>query len=112
MSEPDEVDAPLEVRVSVPDAEVGQRLADLLVAERLAACVQVLGEMTSTYLWQGRVERDTERLLLAKTTIGRFEALCARVEAEHPYDTPEILAVTVEAGSSPYVRWLADSVRP
>lgn len=100
----------VEVRVSVPDEAVGRQLAELLVSERLAACVQVLGEMTSTYVWEGQVERDSERLLLAKTTASRFPRLCARLEDAHPYDTPEILAVPVVGASEAYAAWVAESV--
>ena len=100
----------VEVRVSVPDEEVGRELAELLLSERLAACVQILGEMTSTYVWQGHVERENERLILAKTTAARFPQLCARLEEAHPYDTPEILAVPVVGASEPYAVWVAESV--
>ena len=99
----------VEVRISAPDAEVAQALADLLVGERLAACAQLL-PITSTYRWQGAVETEAEVLVLAKTTAGRFDDLCARVRAEHPYDNPEILAVPVVAAAEPYAAWLADAV--
>lgn len=101
----------IEVRVSVPDQRTGQALATLLVAERLAACVQVLGPMISTYRWQGGVETEQEHLLLAKTTTGRFRAICERVRSEHPYDTPEILAVPVAAASEAYAAWLRECVQ-
>jgi periplasmic divalent cation tolerance protein len=99
----------VEVRISAPDAEVAQALADLLVAERLAACAQLV-PTTSTYRWQGAIETEPEVLVLAKTTAARFDAICARVRAEHPYDNPEILAVPVVAAAEPYAAWLADVV--
>ncbi|HEY3535300.1 MAG TPA: divalent-cation tolerance protein CutA [Pedococcus sp.] len=99
----------LEVRISAPDAEVAQALADLLVGERLAACAQLV-PITSTYRWQGAVETEPEVLVLAKTTAARFAAICARVRAEHPYDNPEILALPVAAAAEPYAAWLADAV--
>jgi periplasmic divalent cation tolerance protein len=102
----------LEVRVSAPDAQTAQALASSLVQARLAACAQVLGPMTSTYWWQGAVETAQEHLLLAKTTADRFEAICARVRSEHPYDNPEILAVSVAAAAPPYAAWLRESLRP
>lgn len=98
----------IEVRVSAPDAETAQAIATVLVAERLAACVQVLGPMTSTYWWQGSVETAQEHLLLAKSTAERFAAIRDRVRAEHPYDNPEILAVPVTAAARPYAAWLGD----
>lgn len=105
----DDRTALLEVRISAPDAQVAQRLADLLVGERLAACAQLV-PVTSTYRWQGAVETEPEVLVLAKTTAARFGAICARVGAEHPYDTPEILAVPVAAAAESYAAWLADAV--
>lgn len=100
----------LEVRISVPDAAVGQAIADALVADRLAACVQVLAPMTSTYVWDGQVQHDTEQLLLAKTTAARFAALAQRVVALHPYDEPEVIAVPVTHATDSYADWVVDSV--
>ena len=100
----------VEVRVACPDRAGAQGIADVLVAERLAACVQVLGEMSSTYAWQGRVQTEPEVLLLAKTTSGRFEALAARVDELHPYETPEVLAVAVAHALPRYAAWVRDQV--
>ncbi len=100
----------LEVRVACPDAATAQSIADALVAERLAACVQVLGEMTSTFAWQGRLHRDPEVLLLAKTTTASFDALAARVDELHPYETPEVLALTVTHALPRYAAWVRDQV--
>jgi periplasmic divalent cation tolerance protein len=99
----------LELRISAPDAAVAQALADLLVGERLAACAQLV-PITSTYRWQGAIETQPEVLVLAKTTAARFDAICTRVRAEHPYDNPEIIAVPVVAATEPYAAWLADAV--
>ena len=96
----------VEVRVTAPDAETARRLARLLVEERLAACVQVLPGITSVYRWEGTVEVATEHLLLVKSTSERFEAIRERVCAEHPYDTPEVLAVPVVAADVRYAAWL------
>jgi uncharacterized protein involved in tolerance to divalent cations len=100
----------IEVRISVPDEAVGQALADSLVAQQLAACVQLLAPMTSTYRWQGEVEHEEERLLLAKSTASLFAAICTAVRAQHPYETPEILAVPILEADPAYAAWLADSV--
>lgn len=101
----------IEVRITAPTIEVAQRLAELLVTERLAACAQVLPGLTSTYRWQGRVERAVEHLILVKTTGRRFRAVRERVRAEHPYDVPEVLAVPIVHDSSPYAAWVRDAVR-
>lgn len=97
----------LEVRISAPATEA-PRLARALVDERLAACVQTLPGVTSTYRWQGGVETADEVLLLAKTTTDRFRELVARVTRLHPYDVPEIVAVPLTHLSEPYAAWLAE----
>ena len=89
-----------------PDAESAQRIARALVAERLAACVNCLPGITSTYRWQDEVTTDDEHLLLIKTTADRFEALKARLLALHPYDVPELIAVPVERGHEAYLAWV------
>jgi periplasmic divalent cation tolerance protein len=82
----------------------------MLVGARLAACVQVLPEIQSVYRWQGKVARENEVLLLAKTTRGRFLELDREVCAIHSYETPEIVALTVTAVSEPYLEWLRVNV--
>jgi periplasmic divalent cation tolerance protein len=99
----------IEVRITAPDAEVADRVARLLVDDRLAACVQQL-PVTSTYVWEGSVERSSEILLLAKTTTERFDAVCTAVTRVHPYDVPEILAVPVSAALDAYEKWVEESV--
>ena len=88
-----------------------EQLAQLLVASELAACVQILPPMTSIYRWQGKVERATESLLLIKTLREKYSALETAIQTHHPYQTPEIIALPVEAGSAAYLSWMAGSVR-
>jgi periplasmic divalent cation tolerance protein len=97
------------VFMTAANGEEATRLAEMLVGAHLAACVQILPEMESVYRWQGKVERQAEVLLIAKTTRGKFDDLEREVTALHSYDTPEIVAVPVVAGSAPYLEWL---VRP
>ena len=87
--------------------EDAERLARELVDQRLAACVQVLGPISSTYRWQGAVETAEEWLCLIKTTGARFEALAAFVDANHGYQTPELTAVPIDHGSPGYLNWLS-----
>src|SRR5262249_32420838 len=87
-----------------------ERLAHLLVERELAACVQVLPQITSIYRWQGKVEQATETLLLIKTTRAAYPRLETAIKENHSYQTPEIIALTVEAGSDEYVSWLTASV--
>jgi periplasmic divalent cation tolerance protein len=91
------------------EAEAG-RLAGGLVDARLAACVQVIGPMVSTYRWRGQVERAAEWLCLVKTTAERYGAIEAWLAEQHSYDTPEVTAVPMSRGSDDYLAWLAASV--
>jgi len=103
-------DQPLAVFITAPNREEAARLADLLVERRLAACVQILSPMESVYRWQGKVERQAEVLLIAKTITAKFAELEREVRAAHSYETPEIVAVELTAISEPYRQWLNASV--
>jgi periplasmic divalent cation tolerance protein len=103
---------PIVVFMTASNGEEAARLADLLIGAQLAACVQILPEMESVYRWQGQVERQSEVLLIAKTTTAKFAELEREVRALHSYETPEIVAVPIVAGSSPYLEWLSASVEP
>lgn len=89
-----------------PAAETARALAETLVAEGLAACVNQLPGVISTYAWQGRLHSDPEVLLVIKTTAGRFEALRERLVALHPYEVPELVALPVVDGHAPYLDWV------
>jgi len=95
------------VFMTAANGEEATRLAEMLVGAHLAACVQILPEMESVYRWQGKIERQSEVLLIAKTTRGKFDDLEREVRALHSYDTPEIVAVPIVAGSAPYLEWLS-----
>lgn len=86
------------------------RLAEMLVGSRLAACVQIMPGMESVYHWQGNIERQSEVLLIAKTISSKFAELEREVRAIHSYETPEIFALPVTAGSAPYLEWLSAAV--
>ncbi|WP_027083775.1 divalent-cation tolerance protein CutA [Lysobacter sp. HA18] len=95
-----------------PDAATADRIATALVDERLAACVQQLPGLRSTYRWEGRVERADEILLLIKTADDRIPDVAARVQALHPYDVPELLALDATAGAPAYLDWVIAQSRP
>lgn len=95
------------VLVTCPTADLAASLARTLVEEDLAACGNVVPGLRSIYRWQGRVEDEPEVLLILKSTRERFERLRARVVALHPYEVPEVLALSVEAGHAPYLAWVA-----
>ena len=93
-----------------PSSESAEQLASLLVDQGLAACINLVPGLTSIYRWQGKVEKDTEVLLLIKSTRGRYAALQTAIQQHHPYELPEIIAVTVDDGSPEYLRWLTSSL--
>lgn len=103
---------PIVVLMTAPNGEEATRLADMLIGAHLAACVQILPEMESVYRWQGKIERQSEILILAKTSAGKFADLEREVRALHSYETPEIIAVPIVAGSTPYLEWLSESLKP
>jgi periplasmic divalent cation tolerance protein len=90
--------------------EEAARIAELLIAARLAACVQIMPEMESVYWWKGQIERSPEILLLAKTTPDKFPELERAVRSLHTYETPEIIALPVTAISEPYLNWLTGAL--
>ena len=98
------------VLLTAANGEEAARLADMLVGAQLAACVQIMPEMESIYRWQGKIERQSEVLLIAKTISSKFADLEREVRALHSYETPEIVALQITAGSAPYLEWLGASV--
>jgi periplasmic divalent cation tolerance protein len=100
------------VTVSVPDAVTGDRIAEALVAERLAACVKRSGPVRSVYRWQGEVERAEEWVLSGVTAAERVPALVERVRQLHPHEVPEVVAVPVVSGSPDYLDWVRDESAP
>jgi periplasmic divalent cation tolerance protein len=98
------------VLCTCPDAATGDRIAQALVAAGLAACVNALPGVVSTYYWEGRVQRDQEVLLLIKSSSAAFEQLRARIAALHPYELPEIVAVPIVRGSAAYLGWLQEAL--
>lgn len=89
-----------------PDADSGQRLARSLVEGHLAACVNLVGPVTSIYRWRDAIETAGEMLLVIKTTADRYPALEQGLRAAHPYEVPEIVAVPVQQGLNDYLEWV------
>jgi len=94
------------VFTNVPDRAVGRRIAEALIAGKLAACVNILAECTSIYRWQGAVETAAEFPLMIKTRAEMYEDVEALIRSLHPYELPEIIAVPVEAGSPAFLDWI------
>ncbi|WP_067489652.1 divalent-cation tolerance protein CutA [Actinomadura hibisca] len=87
-------------------------LAKAAVADRLAACAQLVGPVASTYWWEGAIESAEEWMVVFKTTVDRFDELASLITDEHSYDTPEIIATPVVAGSMDYLAWVAEQTEP
>jgi len=94
------------VYITVPSQEVGLQIANMLVENNLAACVNILPGVMSIYQWQGQLQQDDELLLIAKTRSGSFDQLASAVKKAHPYDVPEIIALPIVAGSNEYLTWI------
>jgi periplasmic divalent cation tolerance protein len=98
------------VLMTAGSQEEAQAIAQALVTELLAACVNVIPGVTSVYRWHGEVHRDQEWLLVAKSRREVLDDLVRRVQALHSYDVPEIIALPLVGGSEPYLRWIDEEV--
>lgn len=99
------------VLTTTDSAEAAAQLSQQLVEQNLAACVQIVAPIKSVYRWQGKIETASEFLLLIKTTCATYPALAAQLKVLHNYQTPEIIALPVVAGSSDYLTWLQTAVK-
>jgi periplasmic divalent cation tolerance protein len=95
-----------QVTTTLPDRVSADKLAEILVAERLAACGQVLGPVSSTYHWEGRLEQAEEWYCTLKTTEQRLPALQKRIRELHPYQTPELIVLPISGGDAQYLEWV------
>ena len=95
---------------SCPDEACAQAIATALVQERLAACVNRISGLRSTYIWDARLQDEAEILLLIKTTAGCLDQLQARLTSLHPYELPELLAIAVAGGNERYLDWVRKGV--
>ena len=98
------------VFVTCESTEQAERIAQALVTDKLAACVNVVPGVKSCYVWEGKLTWSNEVLLLVKTTRGRFDQLQDRVKAMHSYSVPEIVGVTIEDAFDKYIEWIDRSV--
>jgi periplasmic divalent cation tolerance protein len=97
------------VLTTIPSDADGTGFGQSLVNERLAACVNVLPTMESVYRWEGRVEQESERQVVIKTSRDRVPALWDRVRDLHPYEVPEFIVVPIVDGNDAYLRWVGES---
>ncbi len=96
------------VLVTCQSEKEAQRIAVRLIRRKVAACVNIVGPAKSIYRWKGRIEAAKEILMVIKSTRKKFAALEKEIRRLHSYDTPEIIALPVAAGSKPYLEWLRD----
>jgi periplasmic divalent cation tolerance protein len=92
-------------------AETASEVANVLVGEELAACVNILPGVNSIYRWEGEVQESAEVVCLIKTVEANFERLKERLLELHPYELPEVIGLPIKVGHAPYLKWLADSVK-
>src|SRR5271156_3835167 len=94
------------VLTNLPDRAAAERLADSLIEQRVAACINILAPSLSVFRWKNDVQHDEEIPMLIKTTTDRYPALEAAIRAGHPYELPEIVAVPIERGLAAYLDWV------
>src|SRR5690242_8532610 len=96
--------------ITAPEGELAAKLARLIVESKLAACVNVVPGLKSTYWWEGKVCEEAESLLLAKTDKLKVKELIKLVKARHPSSVPEVISLRIKEGNRDYLRWIADSL--
>ncbi len=96
------------VYVTTPAPEVARQIAGELLDKKLIACANLVSPVQSLYSWQGAVQNESETLMIIKTRRSQFDALCRAVQALHPYQVPEIIAIPIILGSTSYLDWIQD----
>lgn len=99
------------VMTTLPADADGPAFGRALLGERLAACVNLLAPMESVYRWEGRVEQESERQVIIKTTRDRLNALWDRVRELHPYEIPEFIVLAIADGNEAYLKWVGESTK-
>ncbi len=100
------IESTLLILTTCPDSATANTIAESLVSEQLAACINILPTLTSVYRWKGKIEKDQETLLLIKCSKNRYSDIERRLTELHPYELPEIIAVPVEQGHPEYLHWV------
>ncbi|KAL6259768.1 protein CutA homolog isoform X2 [Pogonomyrmex barbatus] len=98
--------------VTVPNDEVAKRLARGLVENKLAACVNIIPQLTSIYEWEGKIQEEPELLLMIKTRTEKVDALTKYVKGNHPYSVCEVISLPIQNGNNDYLKWISEVVPP
>jgi periplasmic divalent cation tolerance protein len=98
----------IQIVTTTDDRELSEKIGRELVVKRLAACSQVMGPITSTYRWKGRIEKTLEWLLIIKSKESLYQAIEDEIKRLHPYEVPEIIATAIEKGPTAYLQWVSD----
>lgn len=102
-------DRPILVMITTPSKEIGNQIADVLLAEKLAACVNIISPINSLYTWKGEINDDEESLLIVKSRENLFaDGIIPAVRAIHPYEVPEIIALPIILGFGDYLDWIGE----
>uniref|UniRef100_A0A2C9M549 Uncharacterized protein n=2 Tax=Biomphalaria glabrata TaxID=6526 RepID=A0A2C9M549_BIOGL len=96
--------------VTVPNIEVGKKLAGDIVKNKLAACVNIIPQVTSIYEWEDKIQEDSELILMIKTLTVKIDELSEFVRKNHPYDVAEVISAPIENGNPPYLEWISKVV--
>jgi len=99
------------VLITAKDKKEADKIAKLLIKNKLAACVNIIRGLQSIYLWKGKVEQAKETLLIVKSRKDKFNKIVKSVKSVHSYEVPEIIALPVVCGFRSYLRWIDESVR-
>ena len=100
----------IQLQITFPTEEAAKAMAEILVTKKLVACAQVLGPITSLYVWQNTLEKSSEILLLAKTKKSRFDEVAAEIRRYHSYQCPQIIAIPIICGNDDYLQWIDENV--
>jgi periplasmic divalent cation tolerance protein len=99
------------VLTTCPDEQIAKTIAQHLVKEKLAACVNILPNVTSMYHWQNEIQQDIEVQLIIKTVSEKFTLLNARINELHPYDVVEVIALNIQQGDDHYLNWISEYLK-
>jgi len=96
------------VFITTPTPIEGEKIASILVEERLASCVNIVNTISSVYRWEGKIEKTNEALLIIKTKAENFTQLMTKVKEVHSYKVPEIIALPIISGNEDYLKWVRE----